>query len=221
MRTYKLALPKDGDGQPIRLFKANAENNVSKAINQLSGICAGILADGEVNAAEAKFFGEWVRKFAPYEPVWPFTDILARVERIFADGNCDEEERQELKAVMEGFCGHNSEATAEETYSTTLPLDSPLPDPVVFPQKTFSVTGKFAFGTRRKVMETIESRGGVAFDASPKRDSNYLVIGVFVSRDWAHTNYGRKIERAVELRESGSGIAIISEAHWKRYISKE
>jgi len=219
MHTYKLVTPKDGDGQPVRLFKANFENNVSKAIDQLSGICAGILADGEVNAEEAKFFGEWVRKYAPYEPVWPFTDILARVERIFADGNCDEEERAELKAVMEGLCGYGHDATAKEPYSTSLPLNTPLPDPIIFPQKIFAITGKFAFGTRRKVTEAIKSRGGVAFDSAPTRDSHYLVIGVFASRDWAHTNYGRKIERAVELRESGSGIAIVSEEHWKKYVA--
>src|SRR5437899_13086894 len=45
MRNYILSTPKDDHGQPIRLFKANLENNVSKAIDQLSGICSGVLAD--------------------------------------------------------------------------------------------------------------------------------------------------------------------------------
>jgi hypothetical protein len=45
-----------------------------------------------------------------------------------------------------------------------------------------------------------------------------LVIGVFASRDWANTNFGRKIERAVKLRDSGSGLAIISEEHWKSFV---
>jgi len=44
------------------MFKANLENSVSKAIDQLSGICAGILADGIVTEQEATFFGEWVHK---------------------------------------------------------------------------------------------------------------------------------------------------------------
>jgi hypothetical protein len=39
MHTYVLTSPKDSEGQPIRLFKANAENNVSKAADQLSGTC--------------------------------------------------------------------------------------------------------------------------------------------------------------------------------------
>jgi hypothetical protein len=218
MRTYRLVTPKDGNGQPIRLFRANLENNVSKAIDQLSGICAGILADGIVNEREAQFFGEWVRKYTPFEPVWPFTDILSRVERIFADGRCDADEREELKGVMEALCGHTEHAVPAETFSTSLPLDSPSPEPILFPQRVFTITGRFAFGTRHKVTEAIEVRGGAASDSAPTRESHYLVIGVFASRDWIHTNYGRKIERAVELRESGSGIAIISEEHWKRFV---
>jgi hypothetical protein len=161
MTEYTLSTPKDAHGQPLRLFKANLENNVSKAIDQLSGICSGILADGEVSQAEAAFFADWVRKFAPFEPVWPFTDILARVERIFADGHCDDDERAELKGVMEALCGYTATAKPDETYSTTLPLDTPLPE-LIFPERQFVITGKFAFGTRRKVSEAISTLGGIA-----------------------------------------------------------
>ena len=148
MQTYVLTTPKDEHGQPLRLFKANLENNVSKAIDQLSGICSGILADGIVSEVEAQFFSDYVRKFSVYEPVWPFTDILARVELIFADGRCDDEEREELKSVMEALCGYGQETKPDETYSSTLPLDEPQPTPIVFPDRNFVVTGRFAFGTR-------------------------------------------------------------------------
>jgi NAD-dependent DNA ligase len=218
MTHYTLSTAKDAHGQPLRMFKANLENNVSKAIDQLSGICSGILADGVVTAPEATFFGDWVRKFAPFEPVWPFTDILARVERIFADGRCDEEEREELKGVMQTLCGYTAEAEPAETYSTTLPLDNPQPEPLLFPGQQFVVTGRFAYGTRRKVFEAIEALGGVCGDSAPTLTTRYLVIGVFASRDWYNTNYGRKIKRAVELRDSGTGISIVSEEHWKRFL---
>jgi NAD-dependent DNA ligase len=213
-----LLTAKDAHGQPRRLFKANLENNISKAIDQLSGICAGILADGEVCDAEATFFAQWVRKYAPYEPVWPFTEILQRVERIFTDGEIDDDERAELKVVMEALCGYTETAKPEETYAMALPLDSPQPDPVSFSNRSFVVTGRFAYGTRAKVVDAVSALGGVASDGFPNRESHYLVIGTFASRDWYATNYGRKIEKAVELRASGTGIAIISEEHWKRFI---
>lgn len=218
-KTYHLVTPKDANGQPIRLFKAREENNVAKAIDQLTGICTGILADGIVSPKEVEFFASWVQRFAPLEPIWPFTDILKRVETIFADGRASEEECEELRGVMEALCGYTNQADPTETYSTTLPLNSPLPDPVTFKERIFNITGKFAFGTRKKVIEAIEGAGGKALDSSPTRDSHYLIIGLFASRDWAHTSHGRKIERAVELRDSNSGIAIVSEEHWKKFVA--
>ena len=67
-------------------------------------------------------------------------------------------------------------------------------------------------------MEAIEARGGKPSDAPPTQESHYLVNGVFASRGWANTNYGRKIERAIMLRDTGSGLSIISEEHWKRFV---
>jgi hypothetical protein len=50
--------------------------------------------------------------------------------------------------------------------------------------------------------------------------TDYLVIGTFGSRDWVHTSFGRKIEKAVSLRGSGSGIAIAVEDHWVQCVER-
>ena len=225
MKTYVLTtppksagIPTDAHGQPVHLFKANAENNALKAISQLSGVCAGILADGVVNPDEVTFFADWVRKFAPLAPTWPFSEILGRLDRIFADGRCDDDERDELRDVMKALCGYEDKPSASQAYASTLPVNSPLPDPIVFPERTFNVTGKFSFGTRKKVMEAISARGGIPSNSTPTESSDYLVIGVFASRDWIESSHGRKIERAIELRDSGSGIAIIPEDYWRKFI---
>lgn len=208
---------RDAHGQPVRLFQR--ANNTAKAVDQLVGICTGILADGEVNENEAIFFAEWVRKHAPAEPVWPFTDILQRIERIFADGVCDVEERAELKDVMEALCGFTEQPVPmAETLSTTLPLCAPQPHPLVFARQQFVVTGKFAYGARSAVFEAIEAQGGFPTDAAPTKATNYLVVGIFASRDWVNTSHGRKIEKAVQLRDKGTGISIISEEHWKQFV---
>lgn len=219
MRTYILTTPINADGQPVRMFRAAQENNEAKAIDQLSGICEGMLADGAVSEQEAKYFAEWVRKHAALHPVWPFTEVLSRVERIFADGICTDDERQELKEIMEALCGRQPAKTAGETYSSTLPFNAPPPHPIEFANRIFNITGKFAFGPRQRVMEAISGKGGIAIDSTPTHESNYMVVGIFASRDWIHTNYGRKIERAIELRNAGSGIVIISEEHWKQFVA--
>ncbi|MGI4737573.1 MAG: BRCT domain-containing protein [Janthinobacterium lividum] len=208
----------DAHGQPVRLF--HRANNTAKAVDQLVGICTGILADGEVNENEAMFFAEWVRKHAPAEPVWPFTDVLQRIERIFADGVCDAEERAELKDVMEALCGFTQELPLPmaENLSTSLPLCMPQPHPLLFANQQFVVTGKFAYGARTAVFDAITALGGLPTDSAPTKTTNYVVIGVFASRDWINTSHGRKIEKAVQLREKGTGINIVSEEHWKQFV---
>ncbi len=44
--------------------------------------------------------------------------------------------------------------------------------------------------------------------------TNYLIIGTFGSRDWVHTSFGRKIEKAVQYRIAGCRLAIVGEDHW-------
>ncbi len=152
------------------------------------------------------------------EPVWPFTQILTRVEAVFAHGKIEEEEKAELAEIMRSICGGDELASdAIETYSSQLPLDSPMPD-IILQGSEFVMTGRFAHGTRAKVAECILSRNGTVKDGFPSADTRYLVIGTFASRDWYNTSYGRKIERAVELRNGGKNIAIISEEHWKKFI---
>jgi NAD-dependent DNA ligase len=209
---------RDPHGQPSHLF--HRARNGAKAVDQLVGICTGILADGEVNENEAAFFAQWVHTHAPDEPIWPFTDVLKRLERIFADGVCDAEEREELKAVMQALCGFEEPQPAPTAalLSTTLPLCVPHPA-LQFDGQQFVVTGKFAHGPRTAVFEAIERLGGQPSDSTPTHSTNYLVVGVFASRDWVNTSHGRKIEKAVQLRTKGTGIRIVSEAHWKQFLT--
>jgi len=219
MKVYHLKPPTDFHGNPLPFFKSVYGNEHDKAVDQLIGACAGILSDGVVNEKEAIYFNQWVRTHSPLEPAWPFTDIIARLDRIFTDGVCDAEEREELRIVMAALCGIRTEEenVPKEKYSTTLPLDNPAPI-IVFAGKRFHVTGQFAFGSRTKVMEVITSRGGEAYDSTPNRETDYLVVGIFASEKWATASFGRKIQRAIELRESGSGIAIVSEEHWRKFL---
>jgi hypothetical protein len=47
---------------------------------------------------------------------------------------------------------------------------------------------------------------------------NFLVVGNLGSEDWIHSSFGRKIERAVELRRECPTLAIINEDHWARAL---
>ena len=213
---------KDQHGQPTQAFRPNIENNISKAFDRLIGLCIGILADGELNRHEAIFFREWVDQIAELEPIWPFPEISNELNNIYSNGESEAEQTCLVKQLIEKILGsdHGSDKSIQDSYSSDLPLNSPPPSKIVFEGSQFVLTGRFEFGTRAKVIDKIEELKGCFKDGFPNKETNYLVIGSHVSRDWLYTSYGRKIERAIELRNDGHPIVIISEAQWKENIDE-
>ena len=80
------------------------ENHVAKAFDVLKGICQGVLADGIVNEQESFFLRDWLAANRDVNSLWPFSDIVARVSRIFADGIVTPEERVEPVVGGETEC---------------------------------------------------------------------------------------------------------------------
>ena len=80
-------------------------------------------------------------------------------------------------------------------------------------------TGTFMFGTRAAVERMTLKAGGMPVDSVTKK-TDLLVVGAMVSTDWAHTSFGRKIQRAAELQQSGHPIEIISEKRWMQVVAR-
>lgn len=205
----------DDDGQPRAAFPAQHLNNAAKALEDLSSICRGILCDGELNSKEADYFQAWLKQHSQFNNIPWFVDLHKRVRPIFEDGIVDEEEKVELKSILEHIRGGDDLLAS---YSSPLPLDSPPPTPIIFSGQTFCITGKFAFGKRSRVIDAISMRGGSATDNQPSQSTNYLLIGKFCSRDWLEASYGTKIVRASQLRDQGFGIKIVGEDHWRTFL---
>jgi NAD-dependent DNA ligase len=79
------------------------------------------------------------------------------------------------------------------------------------------MTGEFIFGTRAACERLTLKAGGMPLDKVTKH-VDVLVIGTRLSPDWAHTSFGRKIQRAAELQEQGHPIEIISERRWLEVV---
>lgn len=204
----------DKDGQPHRAF--NWHRNLKKSLESLLGICHGMVADGIVNEDEAVFLDAWLKENAEIAKCWPGDVLAARVRSILADGRVTAEETEDLKDTITQIIGGNMhDAGTVSGMATKLPIDHV--ERIQFRRALFCLTGKFIYGARRKCEEAILGRGGQTSDTVTK-NLNYLVIGTLASRDWAHTSHGRKIERAVEFKQSGSPIVIVSEEIWTRHL---
>ena len=198
------------------LFKIFRKQNLDeRQIDELTGLCRGFCADGNISQPEAEFLLKWLiaNKGITNNPV--IETLFHRINRILSDNMLDSEEAVELLEALNQFTGGDIEL-GEILKATTLPLDHPAPN-VTYTGKSFCFTGTFGFGSRAECEAFIDHKGGQPHPRITKK-LNYLVIGAYATDAWIHSNYGRKIEKAVEYRNDGVPIAIISEEHWIKFV---
>lgn len=190
--------------------KYNQKNIQDRQIDTLIGLSKGIAANGEVDQAEAEFLQTWlVQNSQSQNPI--ILNLLDRVSEMLEDGVLDQDEAKELLGILHSISGEKTEL-GEVSKTSKLPICSPPPQ-IIFSGKSFLFTGTCAFGTRKNCQSAIDSLGGVNAKSVTKT-LDYLVLGTYVTDSWAHESFGRKIEKAMEYRDSGLPITIVTEEHW-------
>ena len=201
----------DPHGQPLNI-SFNRARRAERDLCELLGLARGLIADGNVTEAEASLLRDWVGRHPDAVEHWAVRTIHHRLMTHFADGVIDVGEREDLKLVLDQLVSGELSATCNTDAASTLPLDQPPPT-INWVGMTYVFTGKFAYGTRRDCEREVETRGGVCEGSVTKRTS-FLVIGTFGSTDWVHSAFGRKIEKAVSYRDTGTALRIVAEDHW-------
>lgn len=204
----------DANAQPNARF--NVQQRIDRGIHELIGLCRGLIADGAVADEEAALLAAWIQASPDITGAWPVDILARRLLRIFADGHIDPDERADLEELVAQIVGGQTSVLVGEHVATTLPLCSP-PPALRFEGQIYVFTGKFAFGPRSACEDAVHELGGKCEPSITKR-TNVVVIGTFGSRDWAHSSFGRKIQKAVDYRENGASVAIVSEDHWAAHL---
>lgn len=203
-------------GQPI-VKVLSAARRSDRNIDELIGICKGIIADGTIVQSESEFLLNWMENNQDAAHQWPANILYERIGQYLLDGVLDPDESNELIELLKKITGGEKIAEEVQSMASSLPLDIPAPD-IIFKGSIFCLTGTFTVGSRDKVTKLIEEKGGACVK-SPTFETDYLIIGLIGSRDWIHSTHGRKIEAAVNNKEDGkSNISIISEEHWIKFI---
>ncbi|MCJ2131474.1 BRCT domain-containing protein [Methylobacterium sp. E-045] len=190
--------------------RVGAERIDDRQVAEVIGIAHGIIADGSVSQAEVEYLQKWLeaRVNVTSNPVVRL--LRDRVNEVLADGIVDEDEAKDLMSTLSAFAGGDFEK-GELTKSTSLPLCNPFPS-MVFHGSLICFTGTFAFGQRRHCEEAALALGAVP--GSLTAATRYLVVGAYATESWKQSSFGRKIEKAVDLRTKGKPINIVGEAHW-------
>ncbi|MGN7988618.1 BRCT domain-containing protein [Pedobacter sp. 22226] len=107
------------------------------------------------------------------------------------DGDINEQIRRETERInISGLC------TSE-------------PD-VTFDGKTFCITGILQRTSREGLKKKILNQGGIPTDGITLK-TDYLIIGDNGNPAWAFSCYGRKVEKAINMRKDGHTIMLIHE----------
>lgn len=191
--------------------KYNRKSIQDRQIDTLIGLSKGLTADGKINQEEAKFLFSWLIQNQAISESPLIQNLLLKVDSMLSDGLLDQDESSELFSILHSVSGGESEI-GELSKTTSLPIDNPKPK-ILFEKSSFLFTGTCAYGTRRECQAVIESLGGVNA-SGVTRSLNYLVLGTYVTDSWVHESFGRKIEKAIEYRNNGVPICIVSEDHW-------
>lgn len=186
-------------------------------VQEMLGMVRGLVCDGILNDLEVSAFKSWLIAHPDCIAFYPGKYLAERIVAFYADGDIDKTERNEL---YEMFCDTvgAGEAGVAKDYSTQLPLDRPAPT-VIFDRRTFVFTGGCVWGPRRLCEKAVTDRGGRCRRDLQANEAGTLVVGVIGNRAWIQSAHGRKIERAVELRDNGRDVQIISESHWAEALT--
>lgn len=191
-------------------------DSITSAIQFLSGLVHGIMADSEISDAEIKALQSWINANDFLSGTYPFDEINSLLYSIMEDKKVDAAERDTLMAFFSNLIEFKDSfnliekdfADLREKYSVS-GICSVCPD-IHIEGHTFCFTGESYRGTRKEIFETIEALGGSCKNSMSQK-IDYLVVGNAGNPCWAYACYGRKIEEAMSLRKNGGHVLIVNE----------
>ena len=195
--------------------RVGGERIASRQIDELIGLCRGLLADGSLVQAEVEFLQKWLAANAAISDQPLIGTLYDRIDEILEDGHADEEERRELFETLSGLTGKEFEL-GEDLSPSSLPLCDPAPL-LRFQGLRYCFTGTFNYGNRKSCEDAVLARGAIVGSVTQK--TNVLVVGMYVTDSWKHSTFGNKILKASDWRAAGYPISIVTEGHWLKHMT--
>lgn len=174
----------------------------------LLGLLAGMVADQTVPPEELRKLSDWSDDWSHLQGLWPFDEAVAITTALLNKQAQPAESFAYIRAMVDQFplAGEYEGSWAAPTISGICAV-APT---VTFAEKRFVFTGESARGPRSELEIQVVDRGGKATKSIGPR-TNYLVVCDEGSPCWAFSCYGRKVEKAYNLRREGHPIVIVHE----------
>lgn len=196
-----------------RLRSTEYYDKTTADLQRLHAILGGIVADGHISEEELRGLSSWLEDHDHLRTCWPYEEIGSLITTVLADKKIDEVEHKMLKDFFSEFIavldGRTIVSPSISEGTALVGLCAVCPE-IEFYGSRFCFTGASTRYTRSQLVETVSRLGGEVVPSMSAKVS-YLVIGAEGNPCWAYACYGRKVEKAVELRKSGVRLLIVHE----------
>jgi len=182
-------------------------------LQRLHALMAGITSDGTITETELRGLSAWLADHDQLKTCWPYDEVDSLITTVLADGKIDDAEHQLLQNFLGEFVAvldNRTIVSPKINEKTTLVGLCAVCPEIEFSGSKFCFTGASAKYSRTEFTSLVKSLGGEVV-GSVSSTLNYLVIGADGNPCWAYACYGRKVEKAVELRKQGARILLIHE----------
>jgi BRCA1 C Terminus (BRCT) domain len=198
-------------------------NKTTADLQRLHAVLGGIVADGVVSAAELRGLSVWLQEHEHLRACWPYDEVDSLITGVLKDHKIDVEEHALLKAFFSEFTalmdGRTITSPVISEGGSVFGLCAVCPE-IKFTGSRFCFTGASTRYTRATLAATIQRLGG---EVSPNlnKQVRYLIIGADGNPCWTYACYGRKVEKAIELRRQGVRILIVHENDFHDAVADE
>lgn len=196
-----------------RLRSSEFFDLVTADMQRLHAVLGGIVADGQVTESELEGLSAWLQEHEHLRTCWPYDEVDSLITAVMQDQRIDEQEHDQLKRFFAEFVAILDDRTVVSPRvnapTGVVGLCAVCPE-IEFAGSQFCFTGTSSRYSRSALSEIVSKLGGLVHPSVTK-STRYLVIGADGNPCWAYACYGRKVEKAVELRRTGSRLLLIHE----------
>lgn len=196
-----------------RLSSTDYYDRVTADIQRLHAVVGGIAADGVVTEKELRGLSTWLDDHEHLKTCWPYDEVASLVTSVLSDGKISTQEQTILRDFFSQFTSLLDDRTITSPSikqgESMIGLCAVCPE-IEFSGAKFCFTGASSKHKRSDLTAIVQRLGGEVV-ASLTSTVNYLVIGADGNPCWAYACYGRKVEKAVELRKAGARLLLVHE----------
>lgn len=191
-------------------------DDITSANQYMMGMLHGIMADGRIDNSEIVSLLKSMGDIDFLKGTYPYDEIDSLLTAIMGDKIITEEERLHFTAFVSDFIDssrslhiHQPDMDLLRSKYSVTGICAVDPE-IILNGRSFCFTGESRRAKRAEIQDVITSNGGIAHE-NVRNDTKYLIIGDAGNQCWAYSCYGRKVEKAVQMRKEGRPIIIAHE----------